>query len=549
MQRFSLGLDFGTESLRALLVDIKTGEEIATSLYHYRHGVIDKRLPGTKINLPENCALQDPNDYLDGLKNTIPELIKKAKVKPEQIIGIGVDFTSCTMLPVKSDGTPLCMIKKCSRNPHSWVKLWKHHASNPQAELMTKVAQKHKYPFLKYYSNKISAEWLFPKILEIYIHAPQIYHATDKFLEAGDWIVWQLTGEQKRSACQAGYKALWSKKDGYPSKSFFAEFGKDFEDIVDTKLIKHIYPLGTRAGGLTNKMAKLLGLKPGTPVAVAVIDAHSAVPGTSVCEPEKMVLVLGTSACHMLLSKKLKFINGVVGVVKDGIIPGYYGYEAGQAAVGDIFTWFVNNCVPYHYYAQAKKEKMDIYAFLEQKARDVKSDLVALDWWNGNRSVLMDADLSGVIIGLTIATTPEKIYRTLLEATAFGTRKIIETFEKEGFLIKEIYACGGLAVKNKLLMQIFADVTGREIKIAKSKEATALGSAIWGAVAAGRQMGGYDSPSEAVKKMAHIKKESFKPSKQNTYRYQKLYRIYQTLHDHFGKNCTRIMKELKKEVI
>jgi len=549
MSKYTIGLDFGTLDGRAVLVDVKTGEEIATSVYSYPDGVIDEVLPDSKTRLGSDWALQNPADYLGVLKCAIPEVLKKSSVPPKDIIGIGVDFTSCTILPIDKQSTPLCMKDKWKSNPHSWVKLWKHHAAEPYANRLKDIALKRCEKFIHRYGDKISSEWMLPKIWQVLEEAPEIYEATDRFIEAGDWIVLQLTGKERRSSCNAGYKAIWDKKEGYPSTEFFAALHPRLKNVVEEKLSTDIYPTGSKAGGLTLQMAWLTGLKENTPVAVEIIDAHSAVPATTVTQPGKMVLIMGTSTCHMLLSKEQKLILGIPGVVEDGILPGFFGYEAGQAAVGDIFDWFVTNCVPASYEREAKEKGLNIYRLLEEKASKLKpteSGLIALDWWNGNRSILNNANLSGLLVGLTLNTKPEDIYRALIEATAFGTRVIIETFEKNGLPIEELYACGGMPHKDKLLMQIYTDVTGREIKVASSRQASALGAAMFGALAAGSEAGGYDSIEEAVDHMAYLEKKTYLPLPENVKAYNQLFAEYKKLHDYFGRGDNHVMGRLKR---
>ena len=539
MSKYTLGLDFGTLDGRAVLVDVRTGEELATVVYSYPDGVIDEVLPDSKIKLGPDWALQNPDDYLAALKHIIPDVLKKSGVAFEEIIGIGVDFTSCTILPIDKQGTPLCMKDKWKSNPHSWVKLWKHHAAEPYANRLKDIALERQEKFIHRYGGKISSEWMLPKI----------YEATDRFIEAGDWLVLQLTGKERRSSCNAGYKAIWDKKEGYPSPEFFAALHPQLKNVVEEKLSTDIYPTGSKAGGLTLQMAHLTGLKENTPVAVEIIDAHSAVPATTVTQPGKMVLIMGTSTCHMLLSKEQKLIPGIPGVVEDGILPGYFGYEAGQAAVGDIFDWFISHYVPASYEREAEKLGVNIYRFLEEKAsklRPLESGLIALDCWNGNRSILNNADLSGLLLGCTLNTKLEDIYRALIEATAFGTRIIIETFQKNGLPIDELYACGGMPHKDKLLMQIYADVTGREIKVASSRQASALGAAMFGSLAAGNKLGGYDSIEEAVDHMASCEKKTYIPIPENVEFYNQLFTEYKKLHDYFGRGENQVMERLRR---
>jgi len=549
MAKYSIGIDFGTESARAVLVRVEDGEEVAASVYNYKDGVIDESLPGTNIKLEPDWALQNPSDYIEALKKTVPELLNQSGVKEEDVIGMGIDFTSCTMLPIDKEGTPLCMLDKYRNNPHSWVKLWKHHAAQPEADRINEVARRRKEKFLSRYGGKYSSEWFFSKALQILNEAPEIYQAADRLIEAADWIVLQLTGEEKRNSCTAGYKALWDPEVGFPSKDFFRELNPRFENVVDEKMSRDIYFLGERAGGLTTRIACLTRLRKGTPVAVGNVDAHVSVPAATVTGAGKMVMIMGTSICHMMVDKEPHLIPGMCGVVKEGILPGYYGYEAGQSAVGDIFAWFIKNCVPGEYLEEANEKGVDVHRILEEKAWRLKAGetgLLALDWWNGNRSVLVDADLSGLLLGATLETRPEEIYRALIEATAFGTYKIINTFEENGVKIKELYACGGLPEKNKLLMQIYADVTGRKIRIAASPQTPALGSAMFGAVAAGRKNGGYDTIMEAAERMAHLKEERFVPNEKNHLLYENIYAEYERLHDYFGRAENNVMKTLKR---
>ncbi len=548
-KRIALGLDFGTESGRVILVDVQTGEELATVVKNYPHGVMDTVLPDGKTALPPDWALQDPMDYVTVTQDIVPEALRQAGVSAEQIVGIGVDFTSCTILPTLADGRPLCTLEEFQSEPHAYVKLWKHHAAQPEADEINMLAEKRGEPFLKRYGGKISSEWLFPKALQILHEAPAVYERAEKIIEAGDWLVWQLTGNERRSACQAGYKALWSKSEGYPSEDFFGALDPRFAKIVDEKLSRTIYPVGALAGGLTSAMAEALSLKEGTPVGVGIIDAHAALLGSSVAEPAKMVLVLGTSTCHMVLGEKNIPAEGIAGIVEDGIVPGLVAYESGQSAVGDIFAWFMKSSVPTEYQEAAQKAGLDLYKWMEKKAAEGKagqSGLLALDWWNGNRSVLMDATLSGLMVGMTLATKPEEIYRALIEATAFGTRKIIQTHEEQGVPVTELYACGGLAEKNELLLQIYADVTGREIRVADSQQAAALGAAIIGAIAAGKERGGYDDFQEATQKMARLKDVVYRPNPENKEIYDRLYEKYIQLHDYFGLSERGFMRELRQ---
>lgn len=550
MDKYTIGVDFGTLSGRAVLVNVDTGEEVDYSVYEYPHGVMDESLPSGR-ELPHDWALQHPQDYLDVLKNTIPELLCKTKISPDEVIGLGIDFTACSVMPVKRDGTPLCFLDKYMDNPHAYVKLWKHHAAQDLANELNSKALEMGEEWIKRYGGKISSEWLFPKLWQILKEDPEVYDDMDAFIEAGDWIVWQLTGKEIRNSCAAGYKAIWHKKCGYPSKKFFKSLDERLENVVEEKLSGNIVSIGQKAGEITEYAAKLTGLNVGTAVAVPTIDAHVFAPAVKIYEPRKMLAIIGTSTCHIVLSNEEVNVPGICGVVEDGVIPGCFGYEAGQPCVGDSFAWFVENCVPAKYVKEAEMEGIDIYEYLEKKAELLKvgeSGLLALDWWNGNRSVLVDVDLTGLIIGMNLQTKPEEIYRALLESTAFGTKMIVDTFEENGVAIDEFYASGGIPQRNSLMMQIYADVLDIPVRIAGTDQGGGLGSAIFGAVAAGKECGGYDSVVEASKVMGKVKDIVYMPIEENVEIYEKIYKEYKKLHDYFGcgnNNCMKVLKQMR----
>ncbi|MDF2958571.1 MAG: ribulokinase [Paenibacillus sp.] len=552
-EKYVLGVDYGTESGRVVLINASTGAEAAAHVTAYRHGVIDRRLPTGGEELPPDWALQHPGDYLEVLRQSVPEVLRASGVSPEAVIGIGVDFTSCTMLPVNKTGVPLCFLPEYENDPHSWTKLWKHHAAEPQAERLNRLAGESGEAFLNRYGGSISSEWMLPKVMQIAEQSPDVFHAADYFVEAADWIVWQLCGEMKRNSCCAGYKGTWHKSDGYPDEAFLQKLDPKLSRLYETKLGGEVYPAGVRAGGLTKKMANELGgLQSGTAVSTAIIDAHAAVLGCGVTQPGELVLAMGTSLCHMLLSSEEHHIDGVNGVVEDGIVPGWFGYEAGQPAVGDMFAWFVNEAVPGEAAARAATEGISIHAWLEREAARLEpgqSGLIALDWWNGSRSPILNADLSGLLIGLTLSTKPEEIYRALLEAAAFGTRRVVDCFRAKGIQIHTVFACGGLPQKNKLLMQIFADVLGMEIKLAESTQPVALGAAICGSAAAGSIQGGYNSLSEAARSLGRVKQESYRPNPQVQASYERLYDHYCALHEAFGTkggSLNEVMLDIKR---
>jgi L-ribulokinase len=549
--RFAIGVDFGTESGRSVLVNVADGRELATAVYRYRNGVIDEHLPAPhdRIRLESDWALQDPEDYIRTFQETVPRLLAETGVEPSHVIGVGIDFTACTMLPTTADGTPLCYLDEFRHLPHAWVKLWKHHSAQPEADLINALARDRGEPWLPRYGGKISSEWFFSKALQILGEAPELYAAAGRLIEAADWVVWQLTGHETRNSCTAGYKAIWSKRDGFPSDAYFGALDPRFRHVVDQKMSRHITSIGHRAGGLSQKAAAWTGLRPGTAVAVANVDAHVSVPAATVTEPGTMVMIMGTSICHIVLGDRPATVEGMCGVVEDGVIPGLFGFEAGQSAVGDIFAWFVENMVPPEYHEMARRQGIDVHVALEQQAsrlRPGESGLLALDWWNGNRSVLVDVDLSGLLVGATLATKAPEIYRALIEATAFGTRMIVDAFESSGVAVGRIVACGGLPERNKLLMQIYADVIGREFRIAASEQTPALGSAMFGAVAAGKAAGGYDSITEASQHMARLRDEKYEVSDENHAVYEQLYGQYVRLHDLFGRGSNDVMKNLRK---
>lgn len=547
MSKYTIGVDYGTLSGRAVLVEVSTGNEIASAVYDYPHAVMDKALP-CGVKLGHDWALQDPMDYVEVLTNTIPAVIRESGVNPEDIIGVGTDFTACTVLPVKADGTPLCFLGAFKSVPHAYVKLWKHHAAQDQANRLNRVAEEMGESWLANYGGKISSEWAIPKLWQVLEEAPEVYDAMDRWIEASDWIVWVLTGKESRNSCTAGYKAIWNKGTGYPSKKFFKALNPRLENVVEDKLGTEILPLGTKVGGINARIAKLTGLKEGTAVVNGNVDAHVCVPAVGIDGPGKLLAIMGTSTCHMVMSKDEKQVPGMCGVVADGIMPGFYGYEAGQSCVGDHFAWLIENCVPAAYIEEAKAQNKSIHQYLREKAEAQKpgeSGLLALDWWNGNRSVLVDVDLTGMMLGMTLQTKPEEMYRALIEATAYGTREIVENFRRGGVAVDEFFASGGISQKDPMTMQIYADVLNMPIKIAGSLQGPALGSAIFASVAAGKEAGGYPSVFEAARAMGKIKDTVYYPIEENVQVYNRIFDEYVTLHDYFGRGENDVMKRLK----
>jgi L-ribulokinase len=547
--KFAIGIDYGTESGRAVVIRVRNGEEVGSAIVPYPDGVIAEKLPGgPKLDL--DWALQNPRDYLHVVEKGVPKAVLEAGIRAQDVIGIGTDFTASSPLPAQRDGTPLCFLPQYRKQPHAWVKLWKHHAAQPEASRINEIGRERDEEFIRVYGGRYSSEWFFSKLLQIANEAPEIYDAAERYVEAADWIVWQLTGQEKRNACTAGYKAMWIKGKGFPKTDFFRALHPRMENVVEEKLTLTYYPLGARAGGLTPHWARKTGLPEGTPVSIGNVDAHAAVPACGVVEPGSMVMIMGTSICHLLLGRERQMVEGMCGTVEDGVAPGLWGYEAGQSAVGDIFAWYFEHGAPDYIHRQARRLKVPLARVLEQRARALapgQSGLLALDWWNGNRSILVDVDLTGVLLGMNLATRAEDIYRALLEATAFGTRQIIEAFESKGIAVKNLVACGGLPEKNSLLMQIYADVTGREIRLAQRPlTCSALGSAMHAAVAAGSQAGGYDGIFQAAERMAHLQNRAYKPRPEAHAIYNRLFEEYRALHDYFGRGANAVMKRLKK---
>lgn len=537
-----VGVDFGTLSGRAVVVRVRDGVELGTAVHEYRHGVVDRELPGSGVVLPPDWALQVPRDYVDVLRTAVPAAVEDAGVDAADVVGIATDFTACTMVPTTVDGTPLCELPEFADNPHAYVKLWKHHAAQPQADRINELAAARGEKWLPRYGGLISSEWEFAKGLQLLEEAPDVYAATERWVEAADWIVWQLTGVYVRNACTAGYKGI--HQDGsYPSEDFLRELNPDFAGFVRDKLDHPIGQLGDRAGALTKLAAYWTGLPEGIAVAVGNVDAHVTAPAAQAVEPGRLVAIMGTSTCHVVNGAALHEVPGMCGVVDGGIVPGLWGYEAGQSGVGDIFGWFTDQQVPPAYHEQAAAQGLSLHEYLtELAARQQPGEhgLLALDWHSGNRSVLVDHELSGLVIGQTLATRPEDIYRALMEATAFGTRMIVEAFTESGVPITELIVAGGL-MKNALLMQIYADVTNLPLSTIGSAQGPALGSAMHAAVAAGA----HADIRAAADAMGSVNSGVYQPIPAHVAMYDQLFMDYADLHDHFGRGGNDVMHRLR----
>ena len=541
--KYTIGVDYGTLSGRAVVVRVSDGKEMASAVFDYPNAVMDEKLNATGRALAPDWALQDANDYVEVLKHAVPEAIRLAAIDAKDVVGIATDFTACTILPVLEDSTPLSNLDEFRDRPHAYVKLWKHHAAQPHADRINQLGRDRNESWMPRYGGQISSEWELAKGLQLFEEDKEIYDRMYKFVEAADWIIWQLCGKYVRNACTAGYKGNLQDGD-YPSKEFFAALNPGFANFAVEKLDHEIGQLGAEAGKLTAEAAEWTGLREGITVAVGNVDAHVTAPAAQATQPGQMVAIMGTSTCHVMNGDKLVDVPGMCGVVDGGIVSGLYGYEAGQSGVGDIFAWYVNNQVPAEYFAAAEKAGKSIHQHLTDLAAEEPigaHGLVVLDWHSGNRSVLVDHELSGLVVGLTLTTKPEQIYRALLEATAFGTRKIVETFQKAGVEVNEFIVAGGL-LKNKFLMQLYSDATRLPLSTIASDQGPALGSAIHAAVAAGE----YANIREAAEAMGKSNRGFYQPNESASKEYDKLYSEYEILHDYFGRGVNDVMKRLKK---
>jgi L-ribulokinase len=543
----ALGIDYGTLSGRVLVLDLDSGAELAAVDVPYAHGAIEDTLPGTGARLEPDWALQHPLDYVDVVERGIPQALAQAGADPSRVIGIGIDFTSCTVLPATADGTPLCLQDQWSARPHAWPKLWKHHAAQAHADRLTELAQDRQEDFLARYGGRISSEWYFPKLLQIYEEDREVYDAAAKFIEATDWIVWHLTGVERRCSCATSYKAFWSPDTGLPPADYFDAVSAGFSGSV-SRLGTEFHPLGSCAGTVRSDLAERLGLPSDVAVAVGNVDSFVSVPGVGVERPGTLVTVVGTSICDMVVHDDEILLPGISGVVRDGILPGLYGYEAGQPAVGDMLGWYVSTLLG----SDDGDERSQRYDALEQAAGELapgSTGLVALNWWNGNRSILADAGLSGVIAGLTLASTAAEIYRALLESIAFAARRIIDNFVDHGLTIDQLVACGGIAEKSPVLMQLLADITGRPVHVPASQQIPARGAAMFGAVAAGASglhSDGFRDIAAAVERLRPEIARSYTPDASTAATYDRVYDIYRGLHDTLGRDHVDWLHGLKQ---
>jgi L-ribulokinase len=539
-----VGIDFGTLSGRAVVVRVADGAELGSAVHDFPHAVIERELPASGERLPRDWALQDPGDWLEVLRDAVPAAVRAAGVARGDVIGIATDFTASTPLPTLRDGTPLCTLDEYRERPHAYPKLWKHHAAQEQADRINALAEERGEPWLARYGGRISSEWEFAKALQVLEEDPDVYDAMERWVEGADWIIWQLCGAETRNACTAGYKAIF-QEGRFPSAEYLAALDPRFAGFVTDKLEgPPLAQLGSRVGGLTAQAAAWTGLPEGTAVAAGNVDAHVTAPAAKAVEPGQMLMVMGTSTCHVMNAETVAEVPGMCGVVQGGIVPGLWGFEAGQSGVGDIFAWFVDNAVPPRYFDAAAERGLDVHGWLSELAGEQEvgeHGLVALDWHSGNRSVLVDHLLSGLLVGLRLSTRPEDVYRALIEATAFGTRTIIEAFEAAGTEVRELFVAGGL-LKNPVIMQIYADVTRHALHLIDSDQGPALGAAMHAAVAAGA----YPDIHAAAAAMGKVRRDVYQPDARRAEAYDALYAHYRRLHDHFGRGGDDVMHAMRR---
>jgi L-ribulokinase len=549
-RKYAIGVDYGTNSVRALVVDTANGDEIATHVFNYPSGeagvLLDRKDP--------NLARQNPADYIDGFHTAVRRAVKAAGrqrgFKPESVVGIGVDTTGSTPIPVDREGTPLALQPKFKKRlaAHAW--LWKDHTGHAEAAEITAQAAQSPDRYLAYCGGTYSSEWYWSKILHCKREDPKTFEAAYSWIELADFVPAYITGNtdphtMKRGICAAGHKAMYNDKwGGLPRAEFLAGIDPDLATVRE-HYSNDVVPSDQLAGHLAPSVAKKVGLPAGIPVAVGAFDAHMGAVGAGI-QPGILVKIIGTSTCDMMVAPidgQLAEIPGLCGVVPGSIIPGMYGLEAGQSAVGDIFNWFARNLAPSKY--AAKGDAHDNLTRDAAKLNPGESGLLALDWNNGNRTILVDPLLTGMLVGQTLHTTAPEVYRALVEATAFGALTIINRFEEYGVRVEEVVNCGGIAEKNPFVMQIYADVCNRPMKVSRSAQTCALGAAIFGAIVGGV----HANVEDAQRKITGVKKQVYQPNKNGAAVYAELYSIYKSLHDAFGipgqrDTLDRVMKDL-----
>ncbi|MFJ7735144.1 ribulokinase [Lysinibacillus sp. NPDC097287] len=544
--KYVIGVDFGSESARAILMNTETGICHKSVSQTYEHGIITGKLFGKPLK--HDTVLQHPNDYLSVLTTLVHQLLEEPGVSAQQIIGIGIDFTSCTVVPVDEEFTPLLHQQRFWENPHAYVKLWKHHAAEEEAKKLNEQCRQDKW--IERYGHIVSSEWLLPKIMEIANDDPHFFNEVAYFMEAGDWLVSTLTGTLSRSSCFAGYKGMWSKQDGFISNEQLRKIHHALPMIYDTKLRGTVQSIGQRAGYLTEEIASRLRLTTKTAVGVAIIDAHAALLGAGVSQPNELVMVMGTSTCHLMVHDKEIFVPGISGVVEDGILPGAFAYESGQVAVGDLFAYFMKNHVPSNVVEESEERDISIFQLLEEQATALQpgeNQLIVLDYHNGNRTPYVNGQLSGVVVGETLTTTTAMLYRGYLESFVNATRVIIELYEAHGLPVQRLIATGGIPQKNKLLMQLYADILQKEIEVCVEQQVPAVGAAILGAMAATPEDGGFTHIEDAIEKLCQKEVLIYQPNVATKKIYDELFSCYKELSEYFAEKSAMMgkLKQLK----
>ena len=538
-QRFVIGVDFGTLSARSVIINVRNGALISSFESNYDHGIIHSILPHGKILLPPDWCLQDPNDYIKALETVVCHVVKESHIPKEKIIGLSIDFTSCTILPVNKKGVPLCNIEQFKSRPHAYAKLWKHHAAQPYADEINQKLKTFPNSVNAFYGDQISAELLLPKVLQIIREDPELFTNIDNICEAGDWICRILTGNLKKSISMAGYKGMYFNELGFPDEDFFERIEVRLKNCMSSILRGKISRLSEPFGTLNEEWANRLGLCSGMPIGCPVIDSHAGIAGSGIFREGQMMIAIGTSSVQACLSLQPCASKGIVGTIRDTVVPGYYLWESGLPAVGDALTSFARlTCGQPSSFLELTDEA--------QKLSVGESGLISLDWWNGNKTPFINSSLSGLIVGLRLDTTRGEIFRSLIEATAFGTRNILEHIEDNGSTIDEIIACGGITNKNPFIMQVYSDTLGKKIQVVQNEQTMAVGAAIYAAVAAGSKLGGYDSIEEAITMMARGGTTNYYPEPSRHKKYSELYKIYCRLSQHFGNEYAEIMAELSQ---
>lgn len=546
--KYSIGLDFGTLTARAVIVDTADGKALATSTFGYQDAIIDSTLPESRIHLPADFALQNPRDYQEAVVSPLRDILHRSGVRAEDVIGIGVDSTASTVLALDENYMPLCLHPECKNNPHSWIKMWKHHSPQKQADRINAAASRLGESFLQRCGGKVSVEWFYPKMLETLELAPDIFDRAAYFVELGDWIVYLLTGEMKRSSAIASLHAHWDSTQGMPSDEFFHQLHPKMADKVRQNQKIPVAPIFSAVGTLSREIAAQTGLTERTMVSIADTDSPVALLSLNVTNENTGALILGTSSVFMLLSQKEHYIRGAMASVKDQLMPGFFGNMFGQSAVGDSFEWFVKNMVPYQYYLEAKnndKSVFDIMNAAMERLDPRVEHVLATDWFNGSRSLLQNSSLSGALVGMSLSTRPEQIYRALVESSAFGLKKILNSIHDAGIPLEQIRACGGLARKSPAIMQIYADILEIPIYTAASAQAIGQGAAILGAQAAGSENGGYDQIADAVGAMHCPVATCYTPRNEYRQLYRELFAQYEEVYHFFGVEKPQIMESLR----